>query len=228
MTHQTTVRLVLAVSLDGRLAFPQGGASHLGGSGDRRALEEALAWSDAVLIGAGTVRAHRSSCLIHARDLLEQRQSTGRPQQPALFVVARDVEFPQHWPLFQQPLARYLLSPGGGGAEGFLEGFPLAASWAQSLASLAARGWSRVVLLGGARLCESLLADDAVDELQLTLCPRVLGGPFGWVPANAQALPETLAAADAWLLEHSRPLGGSELLVHYRRNRSIKSSNGRS
>ena len=161
MTHQTTVRLVLAVSLDGRLAFPQGGASHLGGSGDRRALEEALTWSDAVLIGAGTVRAHRSSCLIHARDLLEQRQSTGRPQQPALFVVARDVEFPQHWPLFQQPLARYLLSPGGGGAKGFLEGFPLAASWTETLSSLAARGWSRVVLLGGAGLCASMLADDA-------------------------------------------------------------------
>ena len=48
------VRLVLAVSLDGRLAPPSGGAAQLGGAGDRRVLEQALAWSDAVLIGAGT------------------------------------------------------------------------------------------------------------------------------------------------------------------------------
>ena len=40
------LRLVLAVSLDGRLAPPQGGAAQLGGPGDRRVLEEALAWAD--------------------------------------------------------------------------------------------------------------------------------------------------------------------------------------
>ena len=228
MTHQRTVRLVLAVSLDGRLAYPQGGASQLGGPGDRRALEEGLAWSDAALIGAGTLRAHRSSCLIHAHDLLEQRQAACRSPQPDLFVVSRQADFPLDWPLFQQPFARYLLTPEGGGAEGFLDGHPLAASWADTLTSLAARGWSRFVLLGGAGLCTSMLADDAVDELQLTLCPRVLGGPFCWVPPLAPGLPEDLAAADAWLLEHSKPLGGGELLVRYRRNRSIKSSRGRS
>ena len=43
---------MLAVSLDGRLAPPSGGAAQLGGSGDRQVLEQALAWSDAVLIGA--------------------------------------------------------------------------------------------------------------------------------------------------------------------------------
>ena len=58
------VRLVLAISLDGRLAPPEGGAAQLGGEGDRRALEHALAWADACLIGAGTLRAHQCTCLI--------------------------------------------------------------------------------------------------------------------------------------------------------------------
>ncbi|MFM8674853.1 MAG: riboflavin biosynthesis protein RibD, partial [Vulcanococcus sp.] len=44
------LKLVLAVSLDGRLAPPAGGAAQLGGRGDRRALEEALAWADGCLI----------------------------------------------------------------------------------------------------------------------------------------------------------------------------------
>lgn len=228
MTLQFTVRLVLAVSLDGRLAFPQGGAAQLGGPGDRRALEEALAWADGALIGAGTLRAHRSSCLIHAQDLLQQREAAGRPPQPDLLVVSRQANFPQHWPLFQQPLARYLLTPEGGAAQGFLAGFPLAASWGESLASLAARGWSRVLLLGGAGLCASMLAEDAVDELQLTLCPRLLGGPFCWVPSSAPALPADLAAADAWFLERSQPLSGGELVVRYRRNRRLKAARGAS
>lgn len=219
MTQQIIVRLVLAVSLDGRLAYPKGGASQLGGSGDRRALEEALAWSDAALVGAGTLRAHRSSCLIHAKELLEQRQAASRPPQPALFVVSRQTEFPQHWPVFQQPFARYLLTPTGNWAEGFLESYPLASTWSESLASLATRGWSKFVLLGGAGLCASMLAEDAVDELQLTLCPRILGGPFSWVPSPAPALPGDLALPDAWLLEQSRPVGGGELVVSYRRNR---------
>ena len=53
------VRLVLAISLDGRLAPAEGGAVHLGGEGDRVALDQALAWADACLIGAGTLRAHQ-------------------------------------------------------------------------------------------------------------------------------------------------------------------------
>ncbi|MCH1545666.1 MAG: dihydrofolate reductase family protein, partial [Synechococcus sp. MOX_bin32] len=44
--------------MDGRLAPPEGGAAQLGGEGDRRALEQALAWGDACLIGARTLRAH--------------------------------------------------------------------------------------------------------------------------------------------------------------------------
>ena len=73
MAEQPWVRLVLAISLDGRLAPQQGGAAQLGGAGDRRALEEALAWGDAVMIGAGTLGAHRSSCLIRDTDLLLRR-----------------------------------------------------------------------------------------------------------------------------------------------------------
>jgi formamidopyrimidine-DNA glycosylase len=37
------LRLVLAVSLDGRLAPADGGAAQLGGAGDRQVLEEAIA-----------------------------------------------------------------------------------------------------------------------------------------------------------------------------------------
>ena len=90
--NRPELRLVLAVSLDGRLAPPEGGAAQLGGAGDRRALEEALVWADACLIGAQTLRLHGSTCLIHAADLLEERRSQGRPGQPDVVVVSRCAE----------------------------------------------------------------------------------------------------------------------------------------
>ena len=105
------MRLVLAISLDGRLAPPAGGAAQLGGEGDRRALEHALAWGDACLIGAGTLRAHQCTCLIRSPQLLERRRNEGRAEQPAAVVVSRSPNFSSAWRFFDQPLQRWLLAP---------------------------------------------------------------------------------------------------------------------
>ena len=119
------VRLVLAISLDGRLAPLSGGAAQLGGEGDRRALEHALAWGDACLIGAGTLRAHQCTCLIRNPQLLEQRRSEGRTEQPAAVVVSRSPDFSSTWRFFDQPLQRWLLAPEPVD-QGFDRWFPLA------------------------------------------------------------------------------------------------------
>ena len=214
---------MLAVSLDGRLAPPSGGAAQLGGSADRRVLEEALAWSDAVLIGAGTLRAHHSSCVIRDWDLLNQRQVQGRSPQPAALVVSREVGFPLEWPFFRQPFERHLLSAGDGSAPGFQSCCRLSSCWSETLNDLASKGWCRLVLLGGAVLTHSLLAQDVVDELQLTLSPRILGGSFNWLLQSDTPLPVSLASSQAWSLLEARSLADNELLVHYRRNRSISS-----
>lgn len=82
---------------------------------------------------------------------------------------------------------------------------------------LASQGMKRLVLLGGASLAASCLRDDVVDQLQLTLTPRVLGGRHGWVPFEEEGLPLELARADAWRLVEAKPLGSDELLVLYQR-----------
>ena len=211
-----TVRLVLAISLDGRLVPPEGGAAQLGGRGDRRALEESLAWADATLIGAGTLRAHRCSCLIHEPDLLRCRLDEGRSAQPASVVVSRSGDFPLHWPFFEQPLQRWLMSPVSP-SKGFQRWIPLGTSWMERLAALEGAGIHRLVLLGGAQLAAELLQADCVDALQLTLVPKVLGGPHTWIPQAHQGLPSLQGGSGAWLFEEATPLGGGELLLRYRR-----------
>lgn len=207
-----STRLVLAVSLDGRLATPQGGAAQIGGRGDRRVLEEALAWGDAALLGAETLRRHGTTCLIHASDLLAARAAEGRAPQPLALVASRSGAISPHLPFFQQPLERWLLAPaavaGGAHALGFTRGVPLA-DWPAALQQLAALGLERLVVLGGAALAGSLLAEGLLDELQLTFCPRLLGGSHTWLPAGVAL------ESSAWELLEQRPLEGGELLLRY-------------
>lgn len=212
------MRLVLAVSLDGRLAPPEGGAAQLGGAGDRRALEQALAWADACLIGAGTLRAHQCTCLIRDPHLLQERRRLGRPDQPAAVLVSHQSSFPQQWRFFEQPLQRWLLAPVAP-SEGFDRWLPLAESWGDQLQALGLLGVERLVLLGGAGLAGDLLQQDVVDELQLTLVPRLLGGGKTWLPGELASLPEAVTTANAWSAMEPEALGEGEWLLRYRRVR---------
>lgn len=227
---------MLAISLDGRLAAAEGGAAQIGGAGDRQVLEEALAWADAVLLGAQTLRLHGSTCLIHRPELLTQRSAAGLAPQPLAIVVSRSGVVPPELPFFQQPLERGLLllepSPGlprlhqpldrglrleAAPARPVASGFGRrwrCCGWSEALAQLAAAGLERLVVLGGATLAASLLAENQLDELQLTLCPRLLGGPHSWLGATARL---DLASQSGWRLVEQRPLVGDELLVRYRR-----------
>ena len=209
---------MLAISLDGRLAPPQGGAAQLGGDGDRRALEQALAWADACLIGAGTLRAHQCTCLIRNPQLLEQRLQEGRPQQPAAVVVSRSLGFSRTWQFFDQPLQRWLLAPAPM-HQGFDRWFPLAPTWPERLQALGAAGIQRLVLLGGAQLTADLLAADCVDALQLTVVPQLLGGPFSWLPLTDSPLPASLVQPGAWQSDGVEDLGHGEWLLRYQRIR---------
>jgi len=205
------------VSLDGRLAPAEGGAAQLGGSADRQVLEEALAWADAALVGAETLRRHGSTCLIHSPALLAARRSQGRSAQPIAIAVSRSGRLPPTLAFFRQPLERWLLQaaplPPDAPAEGFARHLPLE-SWPPALGDLAALGQRRIAVLGGAQLAAALAAKDLLDELQLTVCPRLLGGPHGWLPADALVAPQARAG---WTLVEHRALPGDELLLRWRR-----------
>ena len=213
------LRLVLAISLDGRLAPAEGGAAQIGAAGDRRALEEALAWADACLIGANTLRLHGCTALIHQADLLEQRRQQGRPEQPAALVVSRHGGLDAALRFFQQPLRRGLIGGPPLGAAcadqppaGFDWHWPLTA-WQPLFEQLGQAGFRQLVVLGGAQLAASLLEAGWVDELQLTLCPHLLGGSHAWLPAGVSLPPQP----QSWRLLEQRCLGGDELLLRYAR-----------
>ncbi len=218
------VRLVLAISLDGRLALPEGDTTPLGNKSDRRVLEESLAWSDGTLIGGGTLRSHKNTCLIHNNQLLKIRQSEGRSKQPIAVVVSSQKGFCADWNFFQQPIERWLLSPNEESMQcsqnfKYERQFYLQRNWSATLSQLTKAGLSRLLLLGGAHLVGSLLQADQIDELQLTLTPKIIGGKYTWMPTEMQNLSKKLLKPNAWTLKVHEELDENQLLLRYFRNR---------
>ena len=103
------VKLVLASSIDGRIAYPEGGKTQLGQSRDRLVLEESLAWSDGILMGGQTLRDHQSICVIKNKSLLKKRTSEGKNEQPIALIASNQINFPENWLFFKQPLQKWLI-----------------------------------------------------------------------------------------------------------------------
>ena len=218
------VRLVLAISIDGRLAPQNGGKANLGGEGDREVLEEALSWADGALVGAGTIRAHKSICLIKQTSLIQERLLQGKTKQPIALIVGSKILFSPDWLFFQQKIKRWMITNEGDedtrfSHKGYDRLIKLKPSWEETLSNLYNEGLSKIVLLGGAVLASSLLEEDQVDELQLTITPRILGGSHTWISSTINNLPNDLTKKRAWLLHQVRPLKKDDLMISYYRNK---------
>ncbi len=219
------IRLVIASSIDGRIAYPEGGKTQLGKGGDRLLLEESLAWADGVLIGGQTLRDHQSICLIHDERLIQKRISEGREKQPIALVVSTQASHPIIWPFFQQPVQRWLLQNTDLFNEnlipnGYHKKINLSDNWLNSLNILNNKGLSKIALLGGASLISSFVVEDLIDELQITITPQILGGRYCWVSCEFKELKKSFNQEGKWSLQESKGVGNNELLIRYFRNRS--------
>ena len=218
------VKLVLASSIDGRIAYPEGGKTQLGKSGDRLVLEESLAWSDGILIGGQTLRAHQSICIIKNKDLIKKRVLEGKAEQPISLIASNQIDFPINWLFFKQPVERWLLQKQNKKNEstmpkGFNKRIHLKFRWRDSLDDLYQKGFSKIVLLGGANLISSFLKEDLINELQITITPHLLGGSYCWVSSKLNNLNSIMNQSNNWILKESKKLGNNELLIRYFRNK---------
>ena len=103
------------------------------------------------------------------------------------------------WRFFQQPFQRGLITTSvGANLWGDRPGFDhiwvspsRTVNWAEMVTALANLGVARVALLGGGTLVAQWLVAELVNELQLTICPLLLGG----------ATAPTLVDGEGWLAE---------------------------
>lgn len=191
------VRLVMAISADGKIAPGRDRSPHFGPA-DAYRFERVCAESDALVSGAGTLRASGRTRSIVTPDLVAWRAAHDLPPQPFSVIVTRSGNLDPSLPYFtEQPLQRAIATTDARATEMAADYADLAELWPcgaeevepqRILAHLAARGHQRIALLGGGELNASWFAADLVDRIELTVAPLLFGGRDAPTPIDGDGL----------------------------------------
>lgn len=222
----TTV--VLAMSADGKIADEEKTPARFSSLADKNHLEQQIAAADAVLFGAGTLRAYGSTLRISQPQLIQQRYQQLLPPQPIQIVVSLTGNIDGQLRFFQQPIPRYLLTTIEGAkpwqnSSHFEQIIVCKTSteskinWLDAVEKISAMGLKRLAVLGGGETVAAMLAADLIDELWLTVCPLLLGGNNAPTPVGGKGFREILAPRLELL---SAKVIASEVFLHYRRQRA--------
>jgi 2,5-diamino-6-(ribosylamino)-4(3H)-pyrimidinone 5'-phosphate reductase len=175
--------LNFVTSVDGRVAV-DGRASGLGSKVDRDVMRQLRGRADALLLGAGTLRAEAVDPRVPV-EIAEERRARGQGAQPLLVLITASGDLPQR-KLFQlRDVPRLILTirtaPSAQlrGLDSHAEIHPIgdtSIDLAAAMGYLHGRGIGSVVCEGGPTLAGGLVARDLVDELFVTVAPRLVGG----------------------------------------------------
>ncbi|AFY41896.1 RibD family protein [Nostoc sp. PCC 7107] len=201
--HRPHTTVVLAMSADGKIADFRRSPARFGSGADQSHLEKQIAASDAVLFGAGTLRAYGTTLTVSHPTLLQHRIKEGKTPQPVHIVITQSADFNPEIKFFKQPIPRWLLTTTAGatawqGRSEFEQILVFETSTGTldttaALQYLAYLHITRLVVLGGGQLVASMVHSDLIDELWLTICPLILGGITAPTPVEGQGFLANLA-----------------------------------
>jgi len=147
---------------------------------DRRLFHHLRTQADAVMVGAGTAREERYGRMTKNDELSAKRVAEGRAAEALAVVVSGRLDLPGDLPLLNEREQAVLIATG---SEADLPGLGAHIEYARVgddlprlMAELDERGVRSVLCEGGPTLNSFLFAAGLVDELFLTLNPKVLGG----------------------------------------------------
>lgn len=202
------VTLKLAGTLDGRIATASGESQWITGPEARRAVHMMRARHDAVLVGAGTLRADDPSLTV---------RGLGEMRQPVRVVMSRAMKTPAagHLADTAQEVPVWLCHGVGADVSDWVAkgavSLPCAVTAGQvdphaALAVLAGQGITRVFCEGGGMLAASLLSAGLVDALVVFSAGMVIGAEG--TPSLAAMGVERLTNAPRFRLDDVQQVGG--------------------
>ena len=174
------VGLNMVSSLDGKATIEwrtKGLSTEL----DRRLFHHLRTQADAVMVGAGTIRAERYGRMAKSPELREKRVAEGLAPNALAVIVSARLDVPADLKLLNEPEQRVVIATG---SDATLPGLGDQVEYARvgdDLPKLMAylqetHGIRSVLCEGGPTLNSYLFAGGLVDELFLTLNPKVTGG----------------------------------------------------
>jgi len=205
-----------AISLDGRINTRQRRFAFFGSARDHARMSSLRAGADAVLVGGATFRNWPHASLPDAEDRGRLRA------RPWNIVVTLNLDFPIPPEFVGETAVRPLLLTRaaalrgrtvGVEAEGWAGEGDLPVAW--MLEQIARRGVERLLVEAGGDLLFQFLAAEAIDEMYLTLCPLIVGGP---APSLADGTGFDLADVQRMRLVSAEP-EGDEVFLHYEATR---------
>jgi riboflavin-specific deaminase-like protein len=174
----------MASTVDGRATIG-GHSSPIGNRADQELFHALRTAVDAVLVGAGTMRAEHYGRLVRTEAARELRRTRGLAEEPLACIVTASLALPaQEIPLLADPAARVaILTPSPASLAACAGEVRYVRSEREGRLDLQAalielrRTEIRTVLCeGGPHLNAQLLAGGLVDELFLSLAPKLAGG----------------------------------------------------
>jgi riboflavin-specific deaminase-like protein len=207
--------LNFATTLDGRAAI-DGRSGAIGSDTDTAMLVGLRLRFDAVMIGAGTMRAERYGRIVSDPAKREEREALGLPGDP-LVVIVGGLDLPWDAPLFTDGGGEVLLftaaeedPPETATPVEVVRSEDGRVDIAAAMEHLRTEHDVRALLCeGGPALHAELQAGGLADELFLTIAPKLVGAGRSILEG---ILPEVAELELTWLLQE-----GSELFARYRR-----------
>ncbi|MGW4765004.1 dihydrofolate reductase family protein [Streptomyces pseudogriseolus] len=218
------VLLSAAVSLDGYLDDTGPERLLLSSPADFDRVDEVRASVDAILVGAGTIRADNPRLLVNSPERRAARVADGRPEYPLKVTVSGSGDLDPAARFWHTGGDKVLYTTGKGAERARALGIaadvvPLgdALDWRRLLEHLHdERGVRRLMVEGGGRIHTQLMTQGLADELQLVLAPLFVGDPdaprlFG--PGSYQGgrlrLVETRPVGDVVLMRYEPTAPGA-------------------
>jgi riboflavin biosynthesis pyrimidine reductase len=182
------VRVNMIATLDGATSFA-GRSGGLGGPGDKLLFSVLRSLADVVLVGAGTARTEHYGPVKLPVEVQEMREAQGQRPRPSIAIVTQSLSLDWALPLFRSGDPRpIIIAPGDSSAAALAQAGRVAdvltagvgaVDLRSALEALGADGMRHVLCEGGPKLNTGLAAAEAVDELCLTLSPKLAGGVGG-------------------------------------------------
>ncbi|MGD9961527.1 RibD family protein [Nocardioides sp.] len=222
MSDRPYTVLSCCISLDGYLDDGSDTRLLLSNQADLDRVDGVRASSDAILVGAATIRNDDPRLLVRSPERRAQRVARGLAPSPtkvtvstmarldpeSQFFSARGPDVLVYCPTQAVPGARERL----GGLATVVDGGP-EITMRRLAEDLHLRGVRRLMVEGGGQIHTQFLADDLVDELHLAVAPFFVGdsracrfvedGSFPWHPGRRAAVVETSTVGDVVLLRYA-------------------------
>lgn len=220
MSQRPYVLLSVATSIDGYIDDTSPDRLVLSNADDLDRVDQVRAESDAILIGAGTMRADNPRLLVNSAERRAQRRERGLPEYPLKVTVTASGNLDPELKFWHHGGDKLVYTTNAGAAKAREQLGDLAdvvglgdtIDFGALLDDLGTRGVRQLMVEGGTHIHTEFLSNGLADEIHLAIAPIVVGaadaprflGPAAYPggPTRRMRLVEAFTIGDVVLLRY--------------------------